>query len=184
MYSRWPHSPPFFIPPATPKLALAPALVIHPPPVTKSLAVLQLGAPQVTSASAEEMMTFATLGMTTCSALTVRSAGPWFFCSLMTTCPPAGSEMVWFGAPETAIVWPLMTRLASSELREVAGPFGVQTAIAEAMSKSAEMELPPTVRLTSATDASERLRSPWPTVEACSTSTESKPGTLADSKEA
>src|SRR5713101_3880858 len=159
MYSRWPHSPPFFIPPATPKLALAPALVIHPPPVTKSLAVLQLGAPQVTSASAEEMMTFATLGMTTCSALTVRSAGPWFFCSLM-------------------------TRLASSELPEVAGPFDVQTAIAEAMRKSAEMELPPTVRLASATDASERLRSPWPTVEACSTSTERKPGTLADSKEA
>ena len=107
-----------------------------------------------------------------------------FVCSLMTTCPPAGSEMVWFGAPETAIVWPLMTRLASSELPEVAGPFDVQTAIAEAMRKSAEMELPPTVRLTSATDASERLRSPWPTVEACSTSTESKPGTLADSKEA
>src|SRR5712692_7697613 len=35
-YSRWPHNPPFFLPPATPQLSCEPLGAIHPPPVTKS----------------------------------------------------------------------------------------------------------------------------------------------------
>src|SRR5258706_12291429 len=77
IYVRWPQNPPFLIPPATPKLPFAPegVPVIHPPPVTKSLSLLQAGAPWHTiSAGAEEATTSATPSTGTGRALTVRSA--------------------------------------------------------------------------------------------------------------
>src|SRR5216684_2222512 len=103
-------------------------------------------------------------------------------CSLMMT-SPTGRVIVWLGWPETAIVWPFMTRSAISELPLTAGPPVVQTAMALDRRKLAAMVLPPAVRLTSATDASERARSAWPMVDAWATSAVSSPGTLADSSE-
>src|SRR5712664_1746184 len=104
-------------------------------------------------------------------------------CWLMMTSAPAGSVIVWLGCPETAIVWPLMTRSAISELPLTAGPPVVQTAMALDRRKLAAMVLPPAVRVTSATEASERARSAWPMVDAWATSAVSSPGKLIDSSE-
>src|SRR5258706_9069700 len=59
IYVRWPQNPPFLIPPATPKLPFAPEGVpaIHPPPVTKSLSLLQAGAPWHTISACPEETT-------------------------------------------------------------------------------------------------------------------------------
>src|SRR5207245_8842111 len=70
--------------------------------------------------------------------------------------------------------WPLMVTFASSELPLTAGPDPVHIAIARAMRKLAETVLPATLRLTFASEASERTRSPWATVAACRVSTVSK----------
>ena len=119
---------------------------------------------QVTSVWAEEITTSAIPLTTTWRALTVMS--PFLplgelCCSLMTTWP-SGKVMAWLGCPETTIVCPLMSRLTMSELPLTEGPPGVHMAIALATSKLAAMVFAPTVRLRSAVDASERLRSPWP----------------------
>src|SRR5882672_12575506 len=110
MYVRWPQNPPFLIPPATPKVPLAPdGAVIHPPPVMKSLLESQAGAGQLwMSACADEMTTSATPGNTTCSAFTVMSPSPVVSCSLMTTFPPAGNGIVSFGVPATTMDCPLI----------------------------------------------------------------------------
>src|SRR5258708_6102644 len=102
---------------------------------------------------------------------------PWseLDCSLMMT-SPTGRVIVWLGCPETAIVWPLMTSSAISELPLTAGPPVVQTAMALDRRKSALMVLPPAVRVTSATEASERARSAWPMVVAWAASAVGGPG--------
>src|SRR6266849_9507720 len=97
--------------------------------------------------------------------------------------PAKGRVIVWLGCPETANGWPLMTRSAIAELPLTAGPPVVQTAMALDRRKSAVMVLPPAVRLTSATEASERARSAWPMVVAWATSAVSTPGKLIDSSE-
>src|SRR5260370_20219031 len=105
-------------------------------------------------------------------------------CSLMITITPStGRVIVWLGCRETANGWPLMTRSAITELPLTAGPPVVQTAMALDRSKLAAMVLPPAVRLTSATEASERARSAWPMVVAWATSAVSTPGKLIDSIE-
>src|SRR5260370_13277571 len=76
-----------------------------------------------------------------------------------------------------------MTRSAISELPLTAGPPVVQTAMALDRSKLAAMVLPPAVRLTSATEASERARSAWPMVVAWATSAGRRPGKLIDGSE-
>src|SRR5713226_1941544 len=119
MYVRWPQKAPFLIPPATPKVPFAPdgVPVIHPPPVTKS-SPGQTGPPQVISACAEEITTFATPSTSTCSALTLISPVlplAELFCSLMIT-RPIGKGIVWLGCPETTIDCPLITRSTISEL--------------------------------------------------------------------
>src|SRR5260370_32996549 len=105
-----------------------------------------------------------------------------FDCSLMITItPPTGRVIVWLGCPETANGGPVMTRSAISELPLTAGPPVVQTAMALDRRKLAAMVLPRAVRLTSATEASERARSAWPMVDAWATSAVSSPGKLNDS---
>src|SRR5258708_32449989 len=105
-------------------------------------------------------------------------------CSLMIAItPPTGRVIVWLGCPETANGWPLTTRSAISELPLTAGPPVVQTAMALDRSKLAAMVLPPAVRVTSATEASERARSAWPMVVAWATSAVGSPGKLIDRSE-
>src|SRR5437867_4207071 len=177
MKLRWPHSAPLCLsPPATAKFPLAPVgvPVIHPPPVTKSPAQGGAFPAQVISACAEEIMTSAMPVTITCKAVTVKFpllplAEP--DCSLITTCPcPFGSDTVWLGCPDTAIAILLMVRPAISELPLTeAFPFE-QLAFARAIRKLAVIVLPSAVRFNVATDASERLLWPCPTVAACRTS--------------
>src|SRR5919204_6556716 len=149
MYCKWPHSAPFFIPPATAKFALeADCVRIHPPPVTKSFELLQFGGPwQVISACADEITRFVpgtprTLGTITCSALTVMLPGLSLVCSLMMIWPPPGNATLWLGWPLTPTVILLIARLTISELPLVAAPLPVHTAIARDIRKSAEIVLP------------------------------------------
>src|SRR2546425_4280135 len=192
MYIRCPQKP-FFTPPATAKFALAlgsDGETIHPPPVTKSVGV----APQtggcdgdvghVMSACALETMTSASGGaptgllMVTCRALTsMLPDGPLteLDCSLITTVPAlSGRTIVWFGAAVTVMGWPplieLIDRLASSELPLTDGPLPLHWAAALDIRKSAVIVVPATVTLRSATEASDRLALPWPTVVAWATS--------------
>src|SRR5436309_9141860 len=164
MYARWPQNCPCLIPPATPKLALAPEgmPVIQPPPVAKS-APVQAGAAgagwQVISACAEETITSATPGTTTWSALTVMSPGPVLVCSLMISSPTSNGT-VWLGAPEIVMVWPFTDSAAMSEVPLAVAPPSPQQAVARACSKPAEIVFPATVSESSATDASERLALP------------------------
>src|SRR5256886_17675471 len=169
------------MPPPTPKFACAPdgRPAIQPPPVTKSGRVHPGGGggggvgSQLMSACAEEMTTSATPFTITCSALTVMSPGPEL-CSLMMT-RPFGKSTVWLGAPEIVIGCPFTDRAAMSALPLAVAPASVHIAVARASRKPAEILLPPTVRASSATDASDRLALPWPTVAACSTSPVSRP---------
>src|ERR1051325_3342244 len=172
------------MPPATPKFpfALDGVPVIQPPPVTKSLPAQPDGGGagrQLMFACAEEMMTSATPGTVTCRALTVMSPGPALVCSLMTTPPPPGNGTVWLGAPETSIVRPFTDRAAMSELPCAVAPWSVHIAVARASRNPAEIVLPPTVSVRSATDASDRLVLPWAMVVAWSTWAVSRPSTLA-----
>src|SRR6266480_4681010 len=133
MYARWPQNCPCLIPPATPKLALAPegVPVIQPPPVTKSAPAVQPGGAgagwQVISACAEETIT-----------------------------SPTTKGTLWLGAPETVTVWPFTDSAVMSELPLAVAPPSLQTAAARACSKPAETVLLATVSESSATDASER----------------------------
>src|SRR2546421_4300494 len=171
------------MPPPTPKFAFAPdgVPVSQPPPVTKSAGVHPGGGggggvgSQLMSACAEEMTTCTTPVAITCSALTVMSPGPEL-CSLMMT-RTFGKSTVWLGAPEIVIDCPFTDRAAISALPLAVAPASVHIAVARASRKPAAILLPPTVRASSATDASDRLALPWPTVAACSTSTVSSPGT-------
>src|SRR6266480_477795 len=184
MYARWPQNCPCLIPPATPKLALAPegVPVIQPPPVTESAPAVQPGGAgagwQVISACAEETITSATPGTMIWSALTVMSPAPLLVCSLIITSPTTKGTL-WLGSPETVTVWPFTDSAVMSELPLAVAPPSLQTAAARACSKPAETVLPATVSESSATDASERLALPRPTVDACNTSAVSRPGTLA-----
>src|SRR5207245_11352261 len=90
---------------------------------------------------------------------------------------PGGRSTVGWGAPELVIDCPFTDRAAIAALPLVVAPGSVHIAVARASRKPAEILLPPTVRASSATDASDRLALPWPTVAACSTSTVSSPGT-------
>src|SRR5438445_1514613 len=185
MYSRCPQKP-FFMPPATAKFALAlrsDGETIHPPPVTKSVGV----APQaggcdgdvghVMSACAWETMTSTNGGgpptgllMVTCRALTSMLPDcplTELDCSLITTMPAlSGRTTVWFGAPVTLMGWPPIDKLASSELPLTDGLLPVHRAAALDIKKSAMIVVLATVRLRLATEASERLALPWPTVVA------------------
>src|SRR2546425_13090164 len=192
MYIRCPQKP-FFTPPATAKFALAlgsDGETIHPPPVTKSVGV----APQaggcdgdvghVMSACACETITSARGGPTvglaivTCRAFTsMLPACPLteFDCSLITTVPTLlGRTIVWFGVVITVMGWPPLTelidRLARSELPLTDGLFPLHWAAALDIRKSAVIVVPATVALRSATEASDRLALPWPTVVAWATS--------------
>src|SRR5216117_1507683 len=106
------------MPPATPKLALAPegVPVIQPPPVAKS-APAQTGGGgagwQVISACAEETITSATPGTMICSALTVMSPAPLLVCSLIITSPTTKGTL-WLGAPEIVMDWPFTDSVAIS----------------------------------------------------------------------
>src|SRR5438046_5517293 len=96
-------------------------------------------------------------------------------CSLITTVPAlSGRTIVWFGAPVTVMGWPPLTelidRLASSELPLTEGLLPVHRAAALDIRKSAVIVVPTTVKLRSATEASDRLALPWPTVVAWATS--------------
>src|SRR2546425_12461557 len=192
MYIKCPQNP-FCTPPATAKFALAlgsDGETIHPPPVTKSVGV----APQtggcdgdvghVMSACALEAMTSASGGaptgllMVTCRALTsMLPDGPLteLDCSLITTVPAlSGRTIVWFGAAVTVMGWPplieLIDRLASSELPLTDGLLPLHWAAALDIRNSAVIMVPATVTLRSATEASDRLALPWPTVVAWATS--------------
>src|SRR6266446_943436 len=137
MYVRWPQNAPCLIPPATPKLALAPegVPVIQPPPVTKSAPAVQPGGGgagwQVISACAEETITSAAPRTLTWSALTVMSPAPLLVCSLMIT-SPTGKGTVWLGAPEIVMDWPFTDSVAISELPLAVAPPSLQTAVARA----------------------------------------------------
>src|SRR5256886_8999236 len=163
------------MPPPTPKFAFARVgvPVIQPPPVTKSAGVHPGGGggggvgSQLMSACAEEMTTSATPFTITCTALTVMSPGPEL-CSLMMT-RTFGKSTVWLGAPEIVIDCPFTDRAAISALPLAVAPASVHIAVARASRKPAEILLPPTVRASSATDASDRLALPWPTVDRKST---------------
>src|SRR5437588_8900517 len=112
--------------------------------------------------------------MVTCSALTSMLPDcplTELDCSLITTVPILdGRTIVWFGAPVTVIGSPPLTelidRLASSELPLTDGLLPVHWAAALDIKKSAMIVVPATVRLRLATEASERLPLPWPTVVA------------------
>src|SRR4029077_18191243 len=171
---------------------------IHPPPVTKSVGVApQAGGcdgdvGHVISACACETMTSASgppagvagSGMGTCSALTsmVADRPPnELDCSLIIPVPAlSGRTIVWFGAVVTVTGWPpltvLMVRLASSELPLTDGLLPSHWAASLDIRKSAVIvvagviAVPATVKLRFATEASERLALPWPTVVAWGTS--------------
>src|SRR5207245_10553580 len=180
--TRWPQNAPCLIPPATPKFALAPDGVIHPPPVTKSPPLQPAGggpASHVISACADEMTTSVMSSTLTCSALTVMSPGRSLVCSLMISTAPPSNEIFWLGSLETVTVWLFTIRVAISELPLAVAPSSVHMAVARASRKPAEMVFPATVSVTLATAASDRLALPWPTVVACTTSAVSSPGTLA-----
>src|SRR5437764_2568014 len=96
-------------------------------------------------------------------------------CSLITTVPILdGRTIVWFGDPATVIGWPPLTELidnlASSELPLTDGLLPLHWAAALDIRKSAVIVVPATVTLRSATEASDRLALPWPTVVAWATS--------------
>src|SRR6266571_635669 len=105
------------MPPATAKLALDPDAGTTPPPVTKSPFPEQFPPPHVMSAWADETVTSATLGTTTCRALTVIEFAEEL-CSLITTLPPPGRATVWFGEPETLTDCPLIVKPRISEYPE------------------------------------------------------------------
>src|SRR2546430_3727286 len=95
-------------------------------------------------------------------------------CSLMTTVPAfSGRTTVWFGAPITVMGWPPLTELidnlASSELPLTDGLLPLHWAAALDIRKSAVIVVPATVMLRSATEASDRLGLPGPTVVAWAT---------------
>src|SRR5256886_17112215 len=112
--------------------------------------------------------------MVTCSALTSMLPDcplTELDCSLITTVPMLdGRTIVWFGAPATVIGWPPLTepidRLASSEPPLTDGLLPGHRAAALDIKQSAMMVVPAMVRLRLATEASERLALPWPTVVA------------------
>src|SRR5438067_7798566 len=90
-------------------------------------------------------------------------------CSLITTLPAlTGRMIVWFGAVVTVMGWPplteLMDRAASSELPLTDGLLPLHLAVALDIRKSALIVVPATVKLRFATEASDRLALPWPTV--------------------
>src|SRR3989441_3076434 len=94
-----------------------------------------------------------------------------FECSLITTVPALlGRTIVWFGVVITVMGWPPLTelidRLARSELPLTDGLFPLHWAAALDIRKSAVIVVPATVALRSATEASDRLALPWPTVVA------------------
>src|SRR6266849_159736 len=96
-------------------------------------------------------------------------------CSLITTVPAlGGTTIVWFGAPVTMMGWPplneLIDRLASSELPLTDGLLPLHWAAALDIRKSAVIVVPATVMLRLATEASDRLALPRPTVVAWATS--------------
>src|SRR4029077_20311104 len=83
-------------------------------------------------------------------------------CSLIITVPAlSGRPIVWFGAVDTLMGWPLLIelidRLASSELPVTDGLLPLHSAAALDIRKSAVMVVPTTVKLRSATEASDRL---------------------------
>src|SRR2546428_7758257 len=101
------------------------------------------------SACAEETITSATPpgttpGTTTWSALTVMSPGPVLVCSLMITSPTSNGTF-WLGAPEIVMVWPFTDSAAMSEVPLAVAPPSLQTAVARACSKPAEIVFPATV---------------------------------------
>src|SRR2546429_1540044 len=116
--------------------------------------------------------------MVTCRALTSMLPDCPFTeldCSLITTVPAfSGRTTVWFGAPVTMMGWPPLTELidnlASSELPLTDGLLPLHWAAALDIRKSAVIVVPATVTLRSATEASDRLAFPWPTVVAWATS--------------
>ena len=116
--------------------------------------------------------------MVTCKALTSMLPDCPFTeldCSLITTVPAfSGRTTVWFGAPVTMMGWPPLTELidnlASSELPLTDGLLPLHWAAALDIRKSAVIVVPATVTLRSATEASDRLALPWPTVVAWATS--------------
>ena len=69
-------------------------------------------------------------------------------CSLITTRPP-GRKIVWFGAPLTGIGAPLIERLAMSETPVPVPP---RTARARALTKSAPMVVPATLKANAASE--------------------------------
>ena len=81
-----------------------------------------------------------------------------------------GTWIVWLVAPEIVMLWPLMLRLASSELPLTDALPPLHRAVASDIRKSALIVFPAAVRLRSATDASDRLAFPCPTVVAWATS--------------
>src|SRR5438093_3305706 len=184
------------MPPATAKFALALASdgeTIQPPPVTKSVGVVpQAGGcdgdvghvisacacETITSANGGPRVGLAGLVMVTCRAFT-STLPDWPLgepdCSLITTVPAlTGRMIVWFGAVVTVMGWPslteLMDRTASSELPLTDGLLPLHLAVALDIRKSALIVVPATVKLRFATDASDRLALPWPTVVAWATS--------------
>src|SRR3989441_2532378 len=118
------------------------------------------------------------LAMVTCRAFTSMLPDcplTEFDCSLITTVPTLlGRTIVWFGVVITVMGWPplieLIDRLASSELPLTDGLLPWHWAAALDIRKSAVIVVPATVALRSATEASDRLALPWPTVVAWATS--------------
>src|SRR6266851_3698392 len=102
------------------------------------------------------------------------------YCSLMITKPP-GNVTFWFGAPVTATADPLMERPSMIDQPLL---LALNDADACAITKSAEIALPPTVRLKFASDASESTSSGQLNVAALRTSPLSKDGMLVVSKDA
>src|SRR5207244_4923421 len=193
--SRCPQNP-FLMPPATAKFALAlgsEGETIHPPPVTKSVGVApQAGGcdgdvghvisacacERITSASGGPRVGLTGLVMVTCRAFTSMLPDCPLIegdCSLITTVPAStGRTIVWFAAVVTVMGWPplteLMDRAASSELPLTDGLLPLHLAAALDIRKSAVIVVPATVKLRFATEASDRLALPWPTVVAWATS--------------
>src|SRR6266540_2317020 len=184
------------MPPATPKLALAPdgVPVIHPPPVTKlhGGGLLPAGGGllgQVMAANDEPTTTSAPAqGTMRCNALTVIPATP-ANCSLIITKPPLDRITNWFACPVTAMAWPLITSPVTSTAATSAAPFG-QGAETRDITKSAVMVVAMNgkpaqpVKLTLATEASASATVPPPTTDACETPTDSPPARLASSADA
>src|SRR5438552_3434400 len=153
------------MPPATPKLALAPdgVPVIQPPPVTKSLHGDGWGGglPQVIPADDEPKIRFSPVFVIMCKALTVMSAVVEVCettCSLMITVLPF-TTTVWFACPVTAILCPSMTSPLTWTCPLAAAPVEEQVAVALDIAKSAVMEpprikMPPVATLMLAAEAS------------------------------